>query len=68
MIYVASSSPSTCAYQRLQTATLSMAEADLPAPAPRRPRILLGLTGSVAAVKWTELVLALSRVADVRWW
>jgi phosphopantothenoylcysteine decarboxylase len=32
----------------------------------RRPRVLLGLTGSVAAVKWHELVLALSAHAEVR--
>ena len=33
---------------------------------PRRPRVLLGLTGSVACVKAAELVAALSVFADVR--
>jgi phosphopantothenoylcysteine decarboxylase len=32
----------------------------------RRPRILLGVTGSVAAVRWEELTLALLSFADVR--
>jgi hypothetical protein len=31
-----------------------------------RPRVLLGLTGSVATVKWPELVLALREFAEVR--
>jgi phosphopantothenoylcysteine decarboxylase len=31
----------------------------------RRPRVLLGVTGSVATVKWAELVVALSAFADV---
>lgn len=39
----------------------------LPAPpATRRPRVLLGLTGSVACVKAEALVTALSAFADVR--
>jgi phosphopantothenoylcysteine decarboxylase len=38
---------------------------DAPAP-PRRPRVLLGVTGSVAAVKWEELALLLLAWADVR--
>ena len=42
-----------------------------PAPAParvvgRRPRVLLGATGSVATVKVPKLALALAEVADVR--
>lgn len=32
----------------------------------RRRRVLLGVSGSVAAVKWPQLVVALSRHADVR--
>ena len=32
----------------------------------RRPRILLGVSGSVAAVKQAELAVALSSFADVR--
>lgn len=32
----------------------------------RRPRVLLGVTGSVAAVKWEELCLGLLAFADVR--
>ncbi|KAH8064533.1 phosphopantothenoylcysteine decarboxylase [Aureococcus anophagefferens] len=45
--------------------------APAPAPAParvvgRRPRVLLGATGSVATVKVPKLALALSEVADVR--
>ena len=34
--------------------------------APRRPRVLLGLSGSVACIKATQLVSALSAFADVR--
>lgn len=33
---------------------------------PRRPRVLLGLSGSVACVKAEQLVVALSSFADVR--
>ena len=36
------------------------------APERRRPRVLLGLSGSVACVKAEQLVAALSRFADVR--
>jgi phosphopantothenoylcysteine decarboxylase len=32
----------------------------------RRPRVLLGLTGSIATVKWAKLVLELSEFVDVR--
>jgi phosphopantothenoylcysteine decarboxylase len=35
-------------------------------PAARRPHVLLGLSGSVASVKWMQLVLQLSEFADVR--
>jgi hypothetical protein len=45
-------------------------DAALPSSSPstprRRPHILLGVTGSVAAVKWLELSDALSSFADVR--
>ena len=37
-----------------------------PPPPPHRPRVLLGLTGSVATVKWAALVCALAEFADVR--
>ena len=36
------------------------------APSTRRPRVLLGLSGSVACIKAPELVLALSAFAEVR--
>ena len=32
----------------------------------RRPRVLLGLTGSVATVKWPRLLHSLREIAEVR--
>ena len=57
--------------QRAATLTTALRSAVMAAPPgaaaqPRRPRVLLGLSGSVACVKAAQLVEALSAFADVR--